>query len=280
MGAVRTYNKEEIFQILKNTNDITLLHVWMTSDKTVLRILAETYIYEDLTVCTKTDSLNIICKEGLKKNKACLKRYGLTHETIESDGLDISEWSKLLSDYFIQHEGVIFTYDAAATSRALNDKLDSEHMRIITNIVYDIKRFTKFYQEEFSQEYSLKNLKNMLKSCLKKMQKLEIASKNKIPCTVMYAYCFDYGQVKQAENNTYKNTYLFRCVTSLGNLIYDNINQAWKMPKSESKKNGILIENIDTRDIENQLFEKYKVSDMKELKEKLIKKNKQKREVC
>ena len=68
------------------------------------------------------------------------------------------------------------------------------------------------------------------------------------------------------------------CNTSLANIYYDTLRKKWGITKKEQKKANIRIEAIDTDDVERQLYRKYQVDNMEELKEKLAELRKEREE--
>lgn len=246
--------------------NITFLKAYIIStDKTLVRLVAETYKYEDENAIL-VDKIDIIDERTKKRNALVLSRAGLTSKEIEENGKSETEWVKILSDYFIKNDCCIVTCNAMIDIKNINRALQNNKMFLIRNTILSIDKLCKEYDVQCLKQYTLKDLKENFDLCMKRKGKLKNISLNKIPASVNFAF---YIERNNARNYGVKR-YIY-CDTVLARIYYSINEKKWHMSKKESTEKGLVLENIDVCDIEKQMFKKYNVNNMKELIEKLQK---------
>lgn len=208
------------------------------------------------------DSLSIIRKDK-KRNVNTIKKLGVTQEEL-LNGIPDNDAAKLLSDYFNKHEGIIVSYSTYSIVSGFNRECDRLGLKLISSFLFDMKKMTKKCDEDYPDDGTVENVKEALKFCLKKYERMEKISQNKMECVVNYAY---FWQLEVGFGSEW-----IYCNTSIGLIYYDTLLDEWGVTKKESKKTGLKPENIDVDDIKRQLYEKYRVSSLDELKDKLKRK--------
>lgn len=116
------YDKDKVQQTLNECKDITFITVSFFSDKNVAEIKAETYhadAYHDKFRCEPIDSLHLICRDEKKRKPKTYEKLKLKKEDFEN-GTEEHNVAKMLSDYFIEHTGIIVSYKTQAIVNALN----------------------------------------------------------------------------------------------------------------------------------------------------------------
>lgn len=258
------YDKKNVKTALKTAKNITFLCVSMFSDGRIAKIQAETYnmtALQNKFRIPPVDCFDMILKDTKKRQKKTYAKIGLTKEILENGALN-SEFCKEVSDYFIEHDGIIVGYKTKTVITQLNHFIRSEQMKCLENQFYDLAYMLKICREEdYPDTGEIKNVKEAFRVCLHAYDKMEQMELNKRGCSLNYAYYWE---------NEYKTTDKWIiCNTSLANIYYDTLRKKWGITKKEQKKVNIRIEAIDTDDVEQQLYRKYRVDCMEELKEKL-----------
>lgn len=267
------YEKENIEIQLQKVENITFLNVISVGTE-VLKIEAETYTIagEEEGLCqkfeNKVDTLNIICHDEKKRRASTLKKL---HATIEDllNGIEEPDVAKVLSDYFIKYDGIIVSYKTYSQISAINKIIQKYQYKSIDNIFFDIKLMAKQCGESCDKSDTISGIRESFISCLKKYKRIEKIERNKKSCVVNYAYYW------HGEYQNYME-WIF-CNTSIGIVYYDTIFEKWGITQKEKRKTGMMIESIDTEEIEQQLFKKYCVRSMSDLKVKLKEKASQNR---
>lgn len=266
------YDKDKVQQTLNECKDITFIKVSFFSDKKVAEIKAETYhadAYQDKFRCEPIDSLHLICRDEKKRKPKTYEKLKLKKEDFEN-GTEEHNAAKMLSDYFIEHTGIIVSYKTQAIVNALNKIIQKYSFKCISNSFYDMSYMIKVCNEDYPDMSSINNTVEAFKMCLHQYKNMKHLEQNKMTCAVNYAYYW--------ENEFQTTTKWIVCNTSLAIIYYDTLRNRWGITKKEQKKTNMRIERIDTMDVEQQLLKKYRSKDLSELEEKLKRLKKEREE--
>lgn len=269
------YDKDSVKKTFDECSDVTFLSVSFFSDKNVAEIKAETYhtnAYQDKFKCKPIDSLHLICKDEKKRKPMTYEKLKLKKEDFEN-GTEKCDVAKIVSDYFIEHSGIIVSYKTQAKINALNKTIQEFSYKCLSNPFYDMAYMTKVCNEDYPDMDSIKNTMEAFKVCLRQYKNMKRLEQNKMACAVNYAYYWE---------NEFKATAKWIvCNTSLAVIYYDTLRKKWGITKKEQKKTNMRIECIDTMDVEQQLLKKYRSKNLLELEEKLkiLKKEREERKV-
>ena len=235
--------------------EVTFLDLGMTTDGTILKITLETRSEKNESAKTE-----LIYHDTKRRQDRTLKKLQLTKEQL-INGLEKDAFIKKIEEYFQHHNGPVIAYYATTKVNALNKLLQNKQVKVF----YDIQMMAKKCQITCHSSKNIETLKQDFDDCIKKYEKLQTFKENPQDCIVKRAYYYT-GQPQF-------NLIRIYCITSLGNIYYDIIYERWGISKKEQNKTGLAIERFNTKDIEQQLFRLYRVTDMKELEEKLKKTN-------
>lgn len=274
------YKRENVELQLSKCEDVTFINVIIVG-KEVLKVEAETYSFktkDDTNVASSTncfrsiankenclrkiDEMNILFYDEKQRQTSTLKKIGATREDL-LNGVKQPDAAKKISGYFVEHAGIIISYKTYSQIAALNKIIQAHQYKSIDNALFDMRLMAEYCRESYPDKGNIQNTKDAFCFCLKKYKRFEKLEQNKCACTVNYAYYWLSEYRKYME-------WIF-CNTSIGVIYYDVISERWGITKKESKKNGLLIESVDTDDVQKQLFRKYHVNSMEELKAQLIK---------
>lgn len=263
MENMHFYDKKNIELQMQKSEDITFINVTILNKTEILKIEVETYeINTDNNsgIGKKMDSLSIICYDEKRRRPATLEKIGATREDL-LNGMKEPDFAKILSEYFIMHDGIIVSYKTYTQIAALNKIIQKYKYKSIENTIFDMRMMTKYCRESYIDKESIDNTKEAFCFCMRKYRRLEKLEQNKYSCVVNYAYYWI---------SEYRNYMEWICCnTSIGVIYYDILSERWGITKKESKKTGLLIESVDVDDVKKQLFIKYRVNNMEELKNKL-----------
>lgn len=211
------YDKDKVQQTLNECKDITFITVSFFSDKKVAEIKAETYhadAYQDKFRCEPIDSLHLICRDEKKRKPKTYEKLKLKKEDFEN-GTEEHNAAKMLSDYFIEHTGIIVSYKTQAIVNALNKIIQKYSFKCISNSFYDMSYMIKVCNEDYPDMSSINNTVEAFKMCLHQYKNMKHLEQNKMTCAVNYAYYW--------ENEFQTTTKWIVCNTSLAIIYYDTL---------------------------------------------------------
>lgn len=260
------YSKESIQEEIEKAKDISFVYFTFHADKVLARIQVKTYS-KDLSG-TPIDSLDIICKDTKNRQNKTYEKIGITKEQ-SKNGFSQERTAKLLSDYFIEHNGIIVGYKNIFNDiKKINEGILSYGFEKIINCKFDTEKMLKECAEPAKKCNAVNDIKLAYTAYIRKVKRIEAAEQNKQSCSVEYAYYHEtrlYNKISGVET---KKKFLF-CKTQIGLIYYDLIKQKWMMSIKERRETGLMIENFDTKDIEKQMLKKYHAKDFETLVNKL-----------
>lgn len=237
--------QKAIFQCLEKNPETSYIKAGFAGND-LLSISVETYEEDNLK-----DSLNVVFKDTKTRHIKTLERLNLTKEDL-LNGMNEKTAAKMISDYFICHDGMIVAEKAEALIHVLDKLMRRYHYRFILSQYFDIEKLANECDQKKSSD-----IKETFQSCMKKYKRWKRMEKNKKACVVKYAYYW--------ENDRRSDTKWIVCRTSIGDIYYDLMKKEWKVTKKETKNSGLVIASVDIPDVIKQLNQRYRVSGVVEL---------------
>lgn len=250
----KKYDTDMILPVLQQSENVTFLSVSMLQDGSILKIEADScQLGTDLL---ETGHALFIKKEQKKRRPTTLARFGLSEEDIAEHGLEEEDWKKELEKYLKKNPGIIVLYQTLPKVSAVTSLLSS--CGFSQELIYTVKKMAEAIGDSYSGKETIKKAKDVFLMSVKRYQRLKEAEKNQQDCILDYAYYFDIHAIIG-----------ILCVTSIGKVYYDIVNERWAISKKEQKRTGLRIEQINTAGLQAQLLKKYQAVDMCDLELKL-----------